>query len=400
MSVIRNTSSAIQRGRVGNVSYFVQNGQQIVRVARNDSNYGETASRSVAQQSNRVRWSNLVNFYKLSSRWMHKAFESKKRNQSDYNRFMQVNKPSARVALTKEAALNGAVVIDSFVVSQGSLPSIVVEVVGQSYVTNIRLGSLSIDDNTTVAEFTNAVLAANAWLAEGMQISFISYQQSINIFGYPVSTCGMYEVTLERTNTAKLRSYLPVFCSTRSTDGFLGTNNDISNGGFCYVLSTSVGGKTLVSSQSLIVKGQELVREFSSERAVEAAIASYGVNSEQFLDTGSTPQEPLPAALYIDSFRDATADKVYNRFGGVIKGSDINGHTLEVILSRPVEEGVTINRFGLVDTTGVVSFYDAALSTTRDKLVVTEAGVKPNISIKAVQVPSSLLTLEYIFDPS
>lgn len=400
MSVIRNTSSAIQRGRVGNVSYFVQNGQQIVRVARNDSNYGETASRSVAQQSNRVRWSNLVNFYKLSSRWMHKAFESKKRNQSDYNRFMQVNKPSARVALTKEAALNGAVVIDNFVVSQGSLPSIVVEVVGQSYVTNIRLGSLSIDDNTTVAEFTNAVLAANAWLAEGMQISFISYQQSINIFGFPVSTCGMYEVTLERTSTAKLRSYLPVFCSTRSADGFLGTDNTISNGGFCYVLSTSVGGKTLVSSQSLIVKGEELIREFSSERAVEAAIASYGVNSEQFLDSGSNPQEPLPAALYIDSFRDATADKVYNRFGGTIKGSDINGHTLEVIFSRPVEAGVTISAIRLVPVSGPTASIEGTLSTARDKFVVTEVNLRTTDTFRAVQVPTSLLTLEYIFDPS
>lgn len=400
MSVIRNTSSAIQRGRVGNVSYFVQNGQQIVRVARNDSNYGETASRSVAQQSNRVRWSNLVNFYKLSSRWMHKAFESKKRNQSDYNRFMQVNKPSARIALTKEAALNGAVVIDSFVVSQGSLPSISVEAVGPAYTTNIRIGSLTIDDNTTVAEFTNAVLAANTWLAEGMQISFISYQQSINIFGFPVSTCGMYEVTLERTNTAKLRSYLPEFCCVSTPTGYLGTSNEISNGGFCYVLSTSVGGKTLVSSQSLIVRGEELVREFSSERAVEAAIASYGVNSEQFLDSGSNPQEPLPAALYIDSFRDATADKVYNRFGGLVKGSDINGHTLEVIFSRPVEEGVTISKIMLTTPAGSTVGLSGALSAARDKFVVTEASVKTGDSYKSVQVPTSLLTLEYIFDPS
>lgn len=298
MAKIRNTAAMLHTGRIGNTTYYVSKGEQIARVSRNSSNYGADASRTTAQQSNRVKWANLVNFYRASASWMKKAFENKTKRQSDYNKFMSVNLPAARVYLPKNLAAMGACVVDAYRVSEGSLPSIAVNAEGPGWMTSIELGTLAITDATTVAEFTLAVLANNKTITEGMQISFVSYQQDIDGAGVPRPICTAYEVTLSRTNTATLRSYLPGFC-TAVVKGCLGTSSNISVGGFAYVLSDSTTGTTRVSSQTLINNNQELLDTYTSASAKEDAIVSYGVDADVFLMSGSEPSTPAGQPQYI-----------------------------------------------------------------------------------------------------
>jgi len=287
MAVIRNTASMCLRGRVGNTTYYIEGGRQIARVSQNSSNYGETASRSETQQLQRAKWANLVNFYKVSKSWMKKAFESKTAKQSDYNRFMQLNTATARIYLTKNMYAAGGMVVDAFKVSEGSLRPINVEKSGAVYTTDLYLGSLSIDANTTIAAFSEALVNNNSHVTYGMQISFISYQQETSSQGVPSCICTAYEVTLDSSSSHKLRDYLPLFCSS-VVSGCLGTNNDISAGAFVYILSDSTSGKTLVSSQSLISNNALNVSLYSSKSAKAASIASYGVDQDVFLMSGSS----------------------------------------------------------------------------------------------------------------
>lgn len=352
MSVIRNTASALRVGRVGNESYYVNRSQQIVRVAQNNSNYGATASRTSKQQANRVRWANLVNFYKISSGWMAKAFETRKANQSDYNRFMQINKPTARIALTKDAALNGAVVVDEFVISQGSLPSVEVSQVGSLWLTNISVGSLVINDTTTVAEFSRAVVAANSWLTYGMQISFISYQQFTNTFGFPVSTCASYEVTLADDNAELLRKYLPSFCAVSSPTGFLGTSTEVSVGGFAYILSSSIGSKTRVSSQVLVNNNALMIQQYSSDKMLLEAIESYGVTADVFLDSGSAEQNPLPGVTFIEYMSKVGSSATWRPNDGYVSPDDIDGGKFQLHFSRAAFNASATPKIVLVPTDG------------------------------------------------
>lgn len=353
MSVIRNTASALRVGRVGNESYYVNRSQQIVRVAQNNSNYGATASRTNKQQANRVRWANLVNFYKISSHWMAKAFETRKPNQSDYNRFMQINKPTARIALTKDAALNGAVVVDEFIISQGSLPSVEVNQVGSLWLTNISVGSLVINDTTTVAEFSRAVVAANSWLTYGMQISFISYQQFTNTFGFPVATCASYEVTLADDNAELLRKYLPSFCSVSSPTGFLGTSAEVSVGGFAYIISSSMGSKTRVSSQVLINNNALMIQQYSSEKMLQEAIASYGVTADVFLDSGSAEQNPLPGVTFIEYMSKVGTTATWRPNDGYVSPDDLADGQFLLHFSRATLSGSATPKVLLVPKDGV-----------------------------------------------
>lgn len=304
MGIIRNAANRKIKGRIGDTTYYVSMDRQIARQALNSSNYGESARRSPSQQNRRVMWANLVNFYRASKGWMPKAFESKSAKQTDYNRFMSANLQNARIALTKAMASVSACVADAFIVSQGSLRSIQVSKLTNSWQTDIKLGELTIGDTTTVGQFAAAVIANNNFILEGDQISFISYQQYLDAQSTPHVICTAYEVTLYSNSSELLRNYLPMFCSISSDNGFLGTSTDISLGGFAYILSRNLGsGRLLVSTQELITNNDVLVSQYSSAATVKEAIESYGVDADTFLDTGSFPVSSTEQPLYISSLK-------------------------------------------------------------------------------------------------
>lgn len=284
------------QGKVGTLTTYNAQVGNIARIRYNATNVGESASRTTKQQTNRVRWANLVNFYKASKQWMKKAFEAKKKGISDYNRFMSVNFDNARVALTKSQAAAGACVVEGYLISQGSLSPVEVRPQGDHWITNIVLGDLQLTENTTVAELSAAILANNNFIREGMQLSCISYQQIIDNMGTPRIICTAYEMLIDTKNTVDAAvKYLPEFCLTVE-DQSLATSNNISVGAFAYILSETRNGRTSVSTQELITNNDVLLESFTSAEQLQLAIDSYGMSADTFLDSenaqekGATPQ--------------------------------------------------------------------------------------------------------------
>lgn len=283
MAIIRNAANTLMKGRVGQTTYYISKGQQVARQSRNDSNYGDTARRTLSQQERRVLWANLVEFYKISSRWMPKAFETKGVGQTDYNKFMAVNVPSARIALTKTESEAAGCVIDGFVVSQGSLPSIELITTTDGTRTNISLGSLTINADTTIGQFSAAAIEANANIREGMQLSCAVYTQSVDPLGTPRAICRLYEVTIDTNSSNKLRAYFPEFIST-VIGGYLGTAANMPAGGFAYILSELQQGGLKVSTQLLQTYNDELIQQYSSTAQLQRAVESYGIDQEVILN--------------------------------------------------------------------------------------------------------------------
>lgn len=391
MAIIRNTASALRRGKVGNETYYVALNKQVVRVAQNDSNYGETASRTISQQGNRVRWANLVQFYKLSKGWMSKAFENKKSGQSDYNRFMQLNLNTARIYFSKEAVAASACVVDEFTISQGSLRSINITQQTGSWATDIQLGDLTIGTTTTIADFTTAILAANNWAKEGMQVSFVSYQQQTDNLGFPTAICTAYEVTLSTSDTRLLRSFLPEFCSQRTSIGTLGTDNNISIGGFAYILSQTTGGRTLVSTQKLVTNNASFIAEYSSTRMRELAIYSYGLNEASFLDSGSNPVTRAQQPLFITGVNIEGDSHTYVPNGRGPRRSDLADKEVTIVLSAPLPTGASVTSVQFfVDGTLVDSITSPALSTDRKSVVGTYPTTLATIEVTSAVVTTSV----------
>lgn len=301
MAHIKQNVLGVLKGKVGTLSTYTNNTGNVARIRTNATNVGESASRTQKQQTNRVRWANLVNMYKASKNWMPKAFESRKKTRSDYNQFMSINYANAKAALTKQEAAAGACVVEAFLISQGSLAPVQVSKADTRWITGLALGSLTISAATTVAEFAAALIENNANIREGMQLSMVSYQQIIDDLGTPRVICTAYEIILDTKNTEqKALDFLPEFACA-SVDGKLATGEDISVGAFAYVLSETVSGRTMVSTQSLIVNNEILLEQYTSEEQIEKAIASYGLSANVFLDANEAiAKKATPQPLYIE----------------------------------------------------------------------------------------------------
>lgn len=252
-----------------------------------------TNPRTTSQMTQRVKWANLVNFYRVNSSWMKYAFETKKSNQSEYNKFMSLNVTNNNIYLTKQAAAAGASVLSNYIMTQGSLPSISYNRQGSEILTNIYLADITnLDTTSTVAELSEQILASNPGILEGDQLSIVRFTQMANeVTGYPYVIVRKYELIVSRRNPDLWVNYWPQDIVSWGPNG---QSNVIiieptgNAGGLLMVLSRTVGGKTYVSTQSILpVDNEATINFWSSASALQAAIDSYGESEEAFLTSNT-----------------------------------------------------------------------------------------------------------------
>ena len=205
-------------GRVGNLIYSVRSGQQVVRGASTSVKNPRTD----AQMAQRMKWANILAVYRTLRPYMKDCFETKKKGQSDYSRFMSTNLHSQPVYLEKGQARLGAGVVAPYVITQGSLPSI--QVSGATPATDIALGTLTIGADTTVSEFAQAVVQNNGGYHYGDQLSFFKLnQEEDSQDGHPYISVTATRVNLDPADTSKLRDVAPA-SGFSTVSGTLGTD--------------------------------------------------------------------------------------------------------------------------------------------------------------------------------
>ena len=275
------------RKRLDNVVLYEAMGQTRSRKLRTSI----SNPRTQAQMTQRIKWSNLVNFYRANASWMKYAFETKKQTQSEYNKFMSVNVTASQIALTKDMASCGAVVAYPYIITQGSLPAIEWNNTVSVAKGNIFLApNNTMEDYDTVGKFARDLIQYNGAMREGDQLSLIRItQMTNNSTGYPYIIVRKYEVLLDSQSQAALDNFIPTdFFSAEGVEEGNTLNVPKTNrqGGFAVILSRTIGGKTYVSTQSLvIVNNEELIARYGSASAVQEAIASYGSSSDAFLSS-------------------------------------------------------------------------------------------------------------------
>lgn len=291
MALVRNAANTLRKGRIGETTYYASKGRQIARQALNNSNYGESARRSLAQQRRRVKWANLVNFYKLCSGWMPKAFESKKPGQTDYNKFMQLNVNAQRVALTRDQAINGGCVVDAFAITQGTLAPVTVRVgAGGPFAGTRLVYSGVIEDTTTVGAYATALIGGNTDIESGMQLSVVQVLSSEDANGIPRSEVRFYEVVLDPSSSELLSKYIPVGVLGVEEGKLVISNLDSSNGASAAIISQLTDTGLKVSSETLS-GAFTMAGQYATAAVVNAAIETYGLDKEVILNPDSA--EPI-----------------------------------------------------------------------------------------------------------
>lgn len=314
MSKIRVISNPLQSGRNGANTYYVTKGTQIVRPSRNNSNYGEGASRTPAQQARRIVWSNPVNFFKISAFWMKKAFEYKEANQTDYNKFMSLNIGRSICAFTKSEAQSAACIAEDFFVSQGSIPS-VAHTKGEDVIFSSITLSPDLGLSQPVAEIVADILDKNPGLDSSYQISLIVYQQSTTIEGVPNLHCYAYELSLNDTRTDVYGTDIFPSSLIANQAGTLAIKLDGYTGGACFVLSAAgTRGRLRVSSQKLISNNDYLIGLYSGADQYTRAAESYGIDPSIFLASGEYRGSSVSPAI-VETWYDCTIGAIHQLCG-------------------------------------------------------------------------------------
>lgn len=335
MAIVNNFYLRNQKKKLAGAVYYQAMGQTRSRELRTEI----SNPRTQAQMEQRTKWANLVNFYRVNAPWMKYAYETKKRNQSEYNKFMSLNVPNARIYIPKNFASQGACIVDAYQMTQGSLASIEVSAVTNGWASNIYLSSFN--ELMTVAEFTQNVLPLNPALREGDQLSFIRLTQQVNsTSGVPFVVVRKYEVVLNSNDFRPFYDFMPsdyIGALTVADKLALGVKDSGNAGGFLLILSRTISGKTYVSTQSIVVVNNDaMIAQYSSAAAQQAAIDSYGESADAFL-TSTTADENEQAAV-TPSIVAVSVDGVARNVGeSFYPAGDLGGATVRVQLSQAMD---------------------------------------------------------------
>lgn len=289
MAIIENMWLRKSKKRLGGVVLY----QAMEQTRARELASNVTNPRTASQMGQRVKWSQLVNFYRANGNWMKYAYETKTPQQSEYNKFMQLNVANSNVFFTKQQAAAGSCVVLPYIMTQGSLPSIEFTAESGSWPSNIYYPAGStLLETTTIAEFSGLLISQNPAIREGDQLSFIRFTQMFNSdTGNPYVIVRKYELVVNSMSTELVSSYLPLdyigVVSIGATPQIAVIDSG-NAGGFLMCLSRTVGGKTYVSSQSIITTRMDAtISQLSSPAQLAEAVASYGENADAFLSSTS-----------------------------------------------------------------------------------------------------------------
>ena len=368
-------------GRVGGNVYYMNKGQNIARELAPAISNPQTA----AQQEQRMRWANLVSFYRANQPWMKRgAFESKKQTWSDYNAFVSANSKISPVFLTKGEAEQGGAVVAPYVVTKGSLPSVALfSWEGQEvFCSDLYVGDLTITGSTTAAQLSAALRDNNNGLQEGDQISFILNIQGSNPDGVPYITARYYEYIIDSSDNRTLADL--------GLDGVIidDTYEDMQrlcfahDGAVCggtIIVSRTSSGSIKVSTQSLVLTAsmETFLAGYTSDAALQRAARSYGENEANFLAAGysgkaSNVAVPTAQSLLYLQVGDVQVTDAATQIGNNTNFGDTTPYAIVAHFSQPVSE-VTAAAFITTDTPSqTISLTPANIVGNEVRLTATE----------------------------
>ena len=222
---------------------------------------------------------------------------------SDANKFMSLNlqKESPYSYLTKyQASLSTVGVVLPYIVSQGSLPSIEIELrpyeldPSHSNVrTNIDTGNCPNNtsygyDELEMMKFTNEIVWSNDNLEWGDALTFYWFEQAYDINQHPLIQVHAFKLVLDDYEYTEfghlyLKDVIPFI--KIETDQKIWYNDKESplNGGFTIIHSRKEGSQLLVSTQNIVIINP-LEPVYKTEQHYETCLQSYGGYNTNFLD--------------------------------------------------------------------------------------------------------------------
>lgn len=242
----------------------------------------EVASRNLQtplQMAHRLTWSNIIANYRVLKEGLREGWENIPMGQSLFNQFISVNAKAQPYALTKEDFKAGACIVVPYQITRGSLEPIKVDTSAgvQKAKTNIAVGDLTIDEQTTIGQFAEAIVTNNADWEYGDKLTYFSLVQYVKS-GVPRVAMSYAAITLVEDSDVILKDEVSL-TGIKNVGGVLGHDKTAAVGGFCWVHSRhDVDGNLMLSSQKIIANNDDMIARYTTVDARLAAALSYGAN--------------------------------------------------------------------------------------------------------------------------
>ncbi len=273
-------------GRIGEETIYLKNGQAIVRKRHN--NVSSNRKGSLDQMRTRTAMTNPINMYRAFAGNLNGLFTNKTGAQTDYNCFVGNKGGDYPVYFTKQQVQSNFCIAAPYKFSEGNLKPIIVRGVGANSYTDILLGDLCIDENTTIAELSSAIIRSNKDFKQCDEIWYFSLLQ-IEIYGIAEVKFALHKLVLNYDDPSKVWSKLSE-CGFSSKlyrgKNRLAHGKNIGPGVFAWLHVRYLKGKKQVSTQSLINNNMQYLRKFGSETAFMEAAKSYGYEETPFIFRG------------------------------------------------------------------------------------------------------------------
>lgn len=242
-------------------------------------------NRTYRQMYNRCQLGNLAANNHLYAFRFFRPFEHKPPRQTDYNLFVQANYGIHPVFLTRYQVYAGACVLAPYLFTRGSLPAVNCQLNASGVLlSDLSLGQLVITPATTVADFSQALIANNSDWREGDELQFFHGQQIIDTYSeVPRARMSYSHLVLDPTDTELLFDIVSPagFASVEAPEPaegprYLGMNIPLVNAGAAWVHSRKRADSSLrISTQRLHVVS-DILASYQSEEAFQQAAESYG----------------------------------------------------------------------------------------------------------------------------
>ena len=391
-----NVAVSLNSGRVGNVRYYTKDGKTYTRtIYSNVKN-----QRAEKQMRVRCKVSNIVSMYRALKSLLGKTYEKATSSVSTYNLFWQNAVNCEPIYLTKKQAQMGLCVAAPYGVSNGSLKSIKYSLNEDGHlVSDIELGGLSIDNDTTIGELADAVVNNNAnRIQYGDYISFVAVEQ-IGDAETPDVLANGWNLRLEKGSLEKVYEKINHGFGFDEINGCLGVEGELEPGCYAWILSRKNNG-TKVSTQYLFDLNTEMTEAFGSDDQFDDAAESYDVSDDEAFITSDEAEgaDGLLVALHTSGAGTATGGGRYAEgaevtlvatpstgasFLGWRLGSNVEYESTDLSYTFEVEENVVITaEFSeVVETTMTVAVADG--QTARGKIQINSQGLKASDTITA-----------------
>lgn len=328
-------------GKLGESVFYRANGQQRNRTYLKEIKNPKTR----AQMTNRVKWANVINTWRLLKPFIAMGMQNRPTRQSDYNAFVSMNVRASSAYLLKDEAKQNGTLLAPYFVTSGTLGN---RSMASAAETSIEVGEFTLETGS-IGELSTAIISRNVGFAIGDQVTVIVVGQTLGEGGVPLVIPAAFKFVLSPESASDIAiDVIEVTGPVAPTisDGKLAwefAGSDFSDYGAAVIQSRiDAEGQLLLSTSRILVEFQtpgtgQSYNPFGV--SLDEALNSYGYNPAAYLSpasAGAGSSGTVPRVTAVTVGGSALTE------GGTIQKSANQSQTIQITGTNFVAGAVTV----------------------------------------------------------